>query len=154
MAFVIGNKTIKRRVEFEAEGDLGEKVPCSFVLVVERPDKPTSSEFSRLFAQFADVLAEGRPSEMGEAFSASAFTDRVDIAEQNLSSFVQSKITGWEDVYTIDKTPLAFNADGLKALFMDRESRRAVFEDYQALVSGRRKDAEKNSGKPDGAGTT
>jgi hypothetical protein len=153
MAFVIGKKTIKRRIEFEVEGDLGELEPCSFVLVVERPDKSTSKAFSLLFARFADVLAQGKPVE-GESFQMEQFTERVDAAEQELSDFVRGKISGWEDVSGPDNQPLAFNADNLDALFADRDARRAVFENYQALVTSRKADAQKNSGTPADAGTT
>lgn len=141
MPLVLGSKNIKRQIIFDAEGDLGEKVPSSFVITVERPSKPVSKQFSRLFAEFADVLAQRQND---DSVSVVEFTERVDTAEQALSDFVKHKIQGWQEVMGPDQQPLEFNPENLEALFADRDARRAVFEDYQALVSGRKKEAEEN----------
>lgn len=146
MSFVIGKKTIKRRIEFEAEGDLGEKVPSSFVLTMLRPSKPTAKEFSKLFAEFADLLAKQQDDKSEDRISVVAFTEQVDIAEQKLADFVRSKIQDWDSVHDEFKNPLQFSDENLMDLFADIEARRAVFENYRELVAGRKSEAEKNLG--------
>ena len=158
MALVIGIKSIKRRIHFDAEGDLGEKVASSFVVIVERPTKSVSKKFSLLFAKFADVLAERKNDEPGEGGSVVAFTEKVDVAEQALSDFVKGKISGWMEVSTVDAdsgetVSMVFNDENLSMLFSDREARRAVFENYQELVSGRKKEADENLKKSANAGS-
>lgn len=158
MALVIGIKSIKRRIHFDAEGDLGEKVPASFVVIVERPTKSVSKKFSMLFAKFADVLAERQNEQPGESGSVVEFTEKVDVAEQVLSDFVKCKISGWMEVSTVDEesgdvVSMVFNEENLNKLFSDREARRAVFEDYQELVSGRKKEADDNLKKSEKAGS-
>jgi len=145
--FVVGKKIIKRKIEFDAEGDLGEVVPSMFEVDIERPSKPVSKEFSLLFAGFSDVLSRVANKKEDENFSAVNFTNDLDAAEQKLSDFVKGKISGWNHVYDIDKQLIPFNADNLESVFADKDSRRAIFEDYQQLVSGRKKEAEKNSEK-------
>ena len=152
MAIVIGIKNIKREITFDAEGDLGEKVPSTFVLVVERPSKPVCKEFSLLFAKFADVLSAVNNADEKQKQSVESFTNNIDEAEQALADFVQKKIAGWQDVMMPDGQPLAFTEENLQSLFNDREARRAVFEDYQELVTGRKKAAEKNLEKQEKAG--
>jgi hypothetical protein len=152
MSLVIGTKNIKRRIVFDAEGDLGEKIASSFIVTVERPSKPVCKEFSVFFARFADVLAERQNDKPGEGGSVEAFTEKVDVAEQALSDFVKGKISGWDEVYAPDKEVLEFNTENLNALFADREARRAVFDNYQELVSGRKKEAAENLKKSEPAG--
>lgn len=152
MSFIVGKKEIKREIKFDAEGDLGELVPSMFVVTVERPTKPVSKEFSLLFAEFSDVLSAVKNREADEAFSAVRFTQDLDAVEQKLSDFVKGKIAGWDHVMDVNNAPVPFSSENLDQVFADKDARRAIFEDYQQLVSGRRKDAEKNSEKQEGAG--
>lgn len=152
MSFIVGKKEIKREIKFDAEGDLGEPVPSMFVVTVERPTKQVSKEFSLLFAGFSDVLSSVRNKDADAEFSAVQFTRKLDEAEQQLSDFVKGKISGWDHVLDTNNAPLPFNAENLDVIFSDKDARRAIFEDYQQLVSGRKKEAEKNSETQDAAG--
>lgn len=142
MSLKIGKKTIKCKVEFVAEGDLGDSVDASFVIIYKRPSSKEGKDFNALNAKFADEIAV-----MTDKESQLSITDRsesVNKAEQEMSDFVRERITGWEQVFDDENESLAFSDEALSLLFDDREARRAVFNRYQGLVSFRKKEEEKN----------
>jgi hypothetical protein len=150
MSFTIGKKTIKCNVEFIAEGDMGEEVNASIVIVYKRPSVSEGKQFSKLNAQFADAIRA--MTDEGSQASIEARSEKVNSLEQQMSDFVRERITGWERVFGPDMGDLEFNQENLESLFDDRDARRAIFSRYQELVTGRKQAAEKNSESSDAAG--
>ena len=152
MALILGKKTIKRRIKFDAKGDEGDIVPSSFAIEIERPTKAVAKEFSLLFAKFIDLLGDNEKAADDKKVSLVDFTKNMNDVEQELSDFVKDRISNWYDVMTPEQEPLAFDQESLELLFGDQESRRAVFVDYKELVTGHKEQAEKNSKKQVEAG--
>lgn len=142
MSFKIGKKTIKCNVEFKAEGDLDEMIDVSIVLVYQRPSVKEARQFGAMNAKLADLA-----NAMGDTERKSTITEgstALGELEQEMSDFVRSRITGWDQVFDDDGEALEFNAENLELLFGDRDARRGAFSRYMELVTGRKVGAEEN----------
>lgn len=147
--FKVGGKEIKCKVKFKAEGDFDEMVDVEITIHYKRPTVEEGKQFSKMNAEFADAVK----SMVGdESASVADTSDKINELEQKMSDFVRTRITSWADVHDADGNPLPFNEENLLLLFNDRDARRGVFNRYQQLITGRKEQAEKNSGKQDEAG--
>ena len=149
MSFKVGSKEIKCKVKFKAEADLDEMVDVSIVIHYKRPTVEEGKQFSTLNAEFADVakaMVDDKDTSVSEA------SEKINKLEQQMSDFVRTRITGWDDVQDADGSTLVFNEESLGLLFNDRDARRGVFNRYQQLITGRKEQAEKNSEKQEKAG--